>query len=47
MEGLPILNLDNGWYVYFLTLAAIGVSFVTLFHLPFIISEARNKKADR
>ena len=30
MEGLPILNLDNGWYVYFL-----------------IISEARNKKADR
>lgn len=47
MEGLPILNLDNGWYIYFLTLAAIGVILVTLFHLPFIIAEAKSKKADR
>lgn len=45
MENLPILNLDNGWYVYFLTLLGIGISVLTLFHLPFIIIE-RHKSRD-
>lgn len=41
MEGLPFLNLERGWYVYFLRLLALGTSLVALFHLPFIISERR------
>lgn len=44
MKDLPILNLDNGWYVYFLTLVCIGLSVMTLFHLPFIIAERKHKK---
>ena len=37
MEGLPYLNLDGGWYTYFLRLAGLGVALVTLFHLPFCV----------
>ncbi len=37
MDNLPLLNLDNGWYVYFITLFIIALSFMILFHLPFII----------
>lgn len=37
MEGLPVLNLDHGWYVYFLTLAVLGLGALTLFHLPFML----------
>lgn len=47
MEGLPILNLDHGWYVYFLTLAAIACLLVFLVHLPFVIREAKEKRAAR
>ena len=32
MSGLPLLNLDNGWGVYFLTLIALVVGLVGLFH---------------
>lgn len=41
LEGLPLLNLDHGWYVYFLTLLGLGLLFFTLFHLPFLL---RGKK---
>lgn len=44
LEGLPILNLNHGWYCYLLTLAAIAVTLLTLLHLPFLISEARKKQ---
>ena len=47
MEGLPILNLDHGWYVYFLTLAAIACLLVFLVHLPFVIREAKEKRVAR
>ena len=47
MEGLPILNLDHGWYVYFLTLAAIACLLVFLVHLPFVIRGAKEKRAAR
>ena len=47
MEGLPILNLDHGWYVYFLTLAVIACLLVFLVHLPFVIREAKEKRAAR
>ena len=39
MEDLPFLNLDNGWYVYFLHLVSLGAVIICLFHLPFIIAE--------
>ena len=42
MEGLPILNLDHGWYCYFLTLGALALGALTLVHLPFLL---RQKKA--
>ena len=32
MEGLPLLNLDNGWGVYFLTLVLLVVGLVGIFH---------------
>ena len=44
MEGLPILNLDNGWYLYFICLAFIACLLLFLVHLPFIIHEARKSK---
>lgn len=44
MEGLPILNLDNGWYVYFVSLAAVACLLLFLVHLPFIIRDAKGKK---
>ena len=31
MENLPVLNLDNGWTVYFLTLIGLVLSLVALF----------------
>ena len=47
MENLPILNVNNGWIVYFLTLVAIGFTLVSLFHLPFMIMERQAaKKSD-
>ncbi|MBR2460057.1 MAG: YwaF family protein [Clostridia bacterium] len=46
MENLPILNLDHGWYVYFLTLLGIGAAALTLFHLPFILIEG-HKRTDK
>lgn len=47
MEGLPILNLDHGWYLYFLTLAIIACVLVFLPHLPFVIADARRKHREK
>ncbi len=45
MEGLPLLNLNNGWYAYFLALLGIGVTVMLIFHLPFAIyNKIKNKK---
>lgn len=43
-EGLPLLNLDNGWFVYFITLVLIGLLLLTLTHLPGIIRDAKKLK---
>ena len=43
MENLPILNLNNGWYVYFLTLATIACALMLLVHLPFMKRNAKEK----
>lgn len=37
MENLPYLNLDQGWYVYFLRLLILGAGLVALLHLPFLL----------
>ena len=47
MDNLPILNLNNGWYVYFLTLAAVACLLLFLVHLPFVIREAKKRKQNR
>ena len=44
MDNLPILNLDHGWYVYFISIMLSGLILLSLFHLPFIIIERRNIK---
>jgi uncharacterized membrane protein YwaF len=44
MEDLPYLNLNGGWYAYFLRLVALGMAIISLFHLPFIIGERKNNK---
>jgi uncharacterized membrane protein YwaF len=44
-DGLPLLNLNNGWLCYFLTLVGIGLFAITITHLPTIIKE--RKKANR
>ena len=43
MEDLPLLNMNNGWHVYFLTLLGIAFVLFSLFHLPFIIKDIKNK----
>lgn len=44
MEGLPLLNLDNGWYAYFLTLTAVACLLVLAVQLPFMIMGAKMAK---
>ena len=44
MDGLPVLNLDNGWYVYFVILALVACTLLFLVQLPFIIKGARKKQ---
>ena len=39
VEGLPILNLNHGWGLYFFTLIMIGVISITAVHLPSMIKE--------
>ncbi len=43
VEGLPLLNLDNGWYVYFLTILVLGVLGITMVHLPAMLKERKKK----
>lgn len=43
MKNLPFLNLNHGWYVYFIHLLITGVILVSAVHLPFIVME---KKAE-
>ena len=44
VEGLPILNLDHGWYCYFAVLLVIAYGSVTLVQLPFMLRERRQKR---
>lgn len=46
MENLPILNLDHGWYVYFVTLFLLAIGLMVVFHLPFVLLNKEGKKHD-
>lgn len=43
MENLPILNLNHGWHVYFISLVLVACVLMLAVHLPFIIKAARRK----
>lgn len=45
LDNLPILNLNHGWYVYFLSIVIIGVVFMILFHLPFALATRKENKS--
>lgn len=44
MDNLPILNLNNGWFVYFISLITVALILFSLLHLPFIILERKERK---
>ena len=46
MAGLPILNLDHGWYVYFVTLLAVACLLLFLVHAPYIVSHIPKRKKE-
>ena len=39
MDNLPILNLNNGYFVYIITLIIVAISLLTIVHLPFMIKK--------
>ena len=39
MDNLPILNLNNGYFVYIITLIIVVILLLTLVHLPFMIKK--------
>lgn len=43
MEGLPFLNLDHGWYCYFMHLIVLVFTLITLVQLPFMLRERMKK----
>lgn len=47
MDGLPVLNLNNGWFVYIISLVAVACTLIFLIQLPFIIKEQKTKKKDK
>lgn len=46
-KGLPLLNLDHGWYVYMLNYMLVGAVITFLFQLPWMIKEWKNKPAKK
>ena len=44
MENLPLLNMNNGWLIYFLTLLGVAFVLFSLFHLPFILKDIKHSK---
>ena len=43
-KNLPLLNLNHGWYIYFLSLCMCGVVLETLISLPYIFKELKEKR---
>lgn len=46
-DGLPLLNLDNGWYAYFGALVLCGFVGITAVHLPFVIRGFQMKRGKK
>ena len=46
MDGLPILNMDNGWFVYFISYMVLALVLITLFYVPFWIYYKVKKKSE-
>ncbi len=44
MEDLPILNLDNGWGVYIITLIALALGLLAIFHIAAALPEYLKRK---
>jgi uncharacterized membrane protein YwaF len=47
LDNLPILNLDNGWFVYFFSIVLIGLTAISLLQLPFIVRSALKQKKQK
>lgn len=47
LDGLPILNLEHGWYCYFAVLLLIAYGSLTLVHIPFMIREKRKRMGSK
>lgn len=45
MKNLPILNLNHGWAVYFITLSTLALSLIGIFHLVVTLITNKRKKA--
>ena len=41
MENLPLLNLNNGWYAYVITLASFAIIFMLIFHIIMILIQKK------
>ena len=46
MDGLPILNMNNGWLVYFVSYMGFALALITLFYTPFWIYYAVKSKTE-
>jgi len=44
MENLPILNLDHGWGVYFITLMTVAIVLIGIFHVIVMFCTTRKSK---
>ena len=47
LDGLPILNLNHGWYGYYFKLVAFAAAMLTIFHTPFILAGKKREKLEK
>ena len=47
LKDLPILNLENGWTMYIVSILVVGIVAVTLAHLPFFIKDYKNYRLSK
>lgn len=44
VEGLPLMNLNHGWFAYFGSLLLCGFIGISAVHLPFLLKEAKMRR---
>lgn len=47
VNGLPLLNLNHGWYLYIFNIIWIGALLITLTYLPIIIIDIKNRRKNK